>query len=223
MMCSSVNTVCPCLFLMFSWGTQMVTLWVGGVVMLQEDLKCVTHLALFFSHPRSSSLFQQLFSCLSWELEPDCFFFPILASQAGTHGLPIIHEHTPFFFKSGTAPAHSRLAADSVLTSIWTRLRRKYSHSAFQALWLHVHIAVREPPDCLEKCFHGKTSARLSLNTSVSWPLVWAAFRPWHFLKFQVTDWTLADCRPSLCWCFKICVAYFRSVIAAIPWVKACL
>lgn len=40
------------------------------------------------------------------------------------------------------------------------RLRGKYSHSFTWLLWLRVHIAVWEPPDYSEKCFHGKMSHR---------------------------------------------------------------
>lgn len=108
---------------------------------------------------------QQLFSCLGWELEPSCFSPHPCVTSRNSPTYWHTQTHTRFVFLCLVPHSSGRwLCIDFVLDC---RLKSKYSHSSTWLLWLRIHIAVWEPSDCSEKCFHGKMSFRLTGHFSL--------------------------------------------------------
>lgn len=116
--------------------------------------------------PSLPSSLQQLFSCLSWELEPGCF--PSRHKQELTE---LTDTHT--LFLSVSAPSHTRLA-DCVLTSFRTWDRGASIPPLLLCCRLCSFTFLCER-DCSGKCFHGETPLLFSQATLVA-VLSWVSF-----------------------------------------------
>lgn len=139
-MWENCSRICPYFFPPSCGGAQSVHLWASVWVFycLGKTLS-VLHakpspspsLSIFPSLPSS---LQQLFSCLSWELEPGCFS-PILASQAGTHRLTT-YTDTQSFCLSLPCPTLVWL-----LTVYWPHFGLQTEKQVFPLFYLAAVIA----------------------------------------------------------------------------------